>query len=111
MNKCLFCMIRDGEIPSDKVYEDEHVIAFRDIDPQAPVHILIVPKEHYADITECPNETAGYMLDAARRLAVENGLTEKGFRLVMNTGEEGGQSVKHLHMHLLGGRQMTWPAG
>ena len=104
-------MIRDGEIPSDKVYEDEHVIAFRDIDPQAPVHILIVPKEHCADITECPNETAGYMFDAARRLAVENGLTEKGFRLVMNTGEEGGQSVKHLHMHLLGGRQMTWPAG
>lgn len=108
---CLFCRIIAGEIPSTRVYEDDKVLAFRDIDPQAPTHILIIPKEHYDSVMDAPAETIGYMSKIAAKLAEDEGIAEKGFRLVMNTGDEGGQSVKHLHMHLLGGRSMEWPPG
>lgn len=108
---CLFCRIIAGEIPSSKVYEDEYVLAFRDIDPQAPTHILIIPKTHYDSVMDAPPEVVGRLTETAKKLAVSEGLAEKGFRIVVNTGDEGGQSVKHLHMHLLGGRSMQWPPG
>lgn len=108
---CLFCKIAAGEIPSNKVYEDERVLAFRDIAPQAPTHILIIPKEHYDSVLQTPAETVAYMTEIAKKLAESEGLCEKGFRLVINTGDEGGQSVKHLHLHLIGGRSMQWPPG
>lgn len=108
---CLFCRIVEGEIPSNKVYEDEFVLAFRDIDPQAPTHILIIPKKHYDSVLEAGPRIIGRMTETAKRLAVSEGIAENGFRIVINTGAEGGQSVKHLHMHLLGGRSMQWPPG
>lgn len=108
---CLFCRIIAGDIPSTKVYEDENVLAFRDIDPQAPVHILLIPKKHFDSILEADPETVGMLTGVAKKLAVEEGIAENGFRIVINTGDEGGQSVKHLHMHLLGGRSMEWPPG
>ncbi len=108
---CLFCRIIAGEIPSNKVYEDERVLAFRDISPQAPTHILIIPKEHYDSVLEAPADTVAYMVDIAKKLAVQEGVDKNGFRLVINTGDEGGQSVKHLHLHLIGGRSMQWPPG
>ena len=108
---CLFCRIASGEIPSTKVYEDEDVLAFRDIDPQAPTHILIIPKRHFDSVLEADPETIGKLAEVAKKLAADEGLAEKGFRLVINTGDEGGQSVKHLHVHLLGGRSMEWPPG
>ncbi len=108
---CLFCRIAEGEIPSTKVYEDERVLAFRDIDPQAPVHVLIIPKAHFDSILEADGDTVAYMTQIAKKIAADEGLCEKGFRLVINTGEEGGQSVKHLHMHMLGGRSLQWPPG
>lgn len=108
---CLFCQIVEGQIPSTKVYEDDRVLAFRDIDPQAPTHILIIPKTHFDSVLDADPDTLAYMMQTAKELAKLEGLTEKGFRIVINTGEEGGQSVKHLHMHLLGGRSMQWPPG
>ncbi len=108
---CLFCRIIEGEIPSTKVYEDEFVLAFRDIDPQAPSHVLVIPKTHYDSVMDAPPEVIGKMTEAAKLIAQSEGLTEKGFRLVINTGEDGGQSVKHLHMHMLGGRSLQWPPG
>ena len=109
MENCIFCRIAAGEIPSTKVYEDERVLAFRDIDPQAPVHVLLIPKKHFADILD--SETFAYMQKIVKKLAVELGIAEKGFRVVINTGEDGQQSVKHLHWHILGGRSMQWPPG
>ena len=111
MENCIFCKIAAGEIPSTKVYEDERVLAFRDIDPQAPVHVLLIPKKHFADILGCDSETFAYMQKIVKKLAVELGIAEKGFRVVINTGEDGQQSVKHLHWHILGGRSMQWPPG
>ena len=111
MENCIFCKIAAGEIPSTKVYEDERVLAFRDIDPQAPVHVLLIPKKHFADILEYDSETFAYMQEIVKKLAVELGIAEKGFRVVINTGEDGQQSVKHLHWHILGGRSMQWPPG
>ena len=108
---CLFCKIAAGEIPSNKVYEDDKVLAFRDIAPQAPTHILIIPKEHCGSVLDASPYTVGYMVEIAKRLAASEGLCEKGFRLVINTGEDGGQSVAHLHLHLIGGRSMQWPPG
>lgn len=108
---CLFCRIISGEIPSARVYEDDFVYAFRDIDPQAPVHVLIIPKKHADSVLEAEPCIIAHMTEAAKKIAAQEGLCEKGFRLVINTGEEGGQSVKHLHMHLLGGRSMQWPPG
>jgi histidine triad (HIT) family protein len=111
MDGCLFCKIANGEIPSSKVYEDDQVTAFRDIDPKAPVHVLIVPKKHCANILEADEETVAALFGAAKKLAHELNVEESGFRLVINTGRDGGQSVPHLHMHLLGARSLAWPPG
>ena len=110
---CLFCKIIAGEIPSNKVCEDEQVYAFYDIDPQAPVHILIIPKAHIpsaAQITAENSAVVAHIFEVAAKLAAEAGLKD-GFRVVTNCGDSAGQSVKHLHFHLLGGRDFTWPPG
>ncbi|MFR6454387.1 MAG: histidine triad nucleotide-binding protein [Peptoniphilus lacrimalis] len=110
---CLFCNIVKGQIPSEKVYEDYDVYAFKDVNPEAPVHILIIPKRHIKsvdELEETDKELVGHIFLVAKKLAKENKL-ENGYRLVSNIGEEGGQSVKHLHFHLLGGRSFNWPPG
>ncbi|MCH4238953.1 MAG: histidine triad nucleotide-binding protein [Oscillospiraceae bacterium] len=110
---CVFCKIASGEIPSTRVYEDELCVAFKDLEPQAPVHILIIPREHIAsaaEITPANSSIVAHIFEVAAKLAKENGLA-KGWRIVSNVGEDGGQSVKHLHFHLLGGRSMAWPPG
>lgn len=110
---CLFCKIIAGEIPSKKAYEDEQVYAFYDIDPQAPVHILIIPKAHItsaAQITAENSAVVAHIFEVAAKLSQELGLKD-GFRVVTNCGDSAGQSVKHLHFHLLGGRDFTWPPG
>lgn len=110
---CLFCKIINGEIPSNKVYEDEKIYAFKDIDPQAPVHILIIPKKHIDsldEIDESDSELLSYILLKIKDLAKEFEL-DKGYRVVINTKEDGGQSVNHLHFHLLGKRSLQWPPG
>lgn len=110
---CLFCNIVKGQIPSEKVYEDNDVYAFKDVNPEAPVHILIIPKRHIKsvdELEETDKELVGHIFLVAKKLAKENKL-ENGYRLVSNIGEEGGQSVEHLHFHLLGGRSFNWPPG
>jgi histidine triad (HIT) family protein len=107
----LFSRIIAREIPADIVYEDEHVVAFRDIDPKAPVHILIVPRQEISGVAEVPEDgDHRHLLNAARKIAEQEGLTG-GYRLVINQGPDAGQSVDHLHMHLLGGRSLGWPPG
>ena len=111
---CLFCRIVAGEIDSDIVYRDEISTAFRDINPQAPVHILVVPNDHIpsvASITPEQEQLAGHLLHVAGMLAEREGIATSGFRLVVNTGPDAGQSVDHLHVHLLGGRHLSWPPG
>jgi histidine triad (HIT) family protein len=113
MEDCLFCRIVAGEIPSKKVYEDEHTFAFEDIDPKAPTHVLVVPKKHIRGLKEAPTEDAaivGLCHLAAARVARERGI-EDGYRTVLNVGPGAGQSVFHLHVHLLGGRTLKWPPG
>jgi histidine triad (HIT) family protein len=110
---CLFCKIVTGLIPAERVYEDEVCIAFPDINPQALTHVLVVPKEHIASLAETSpehTELLGKMMAAAAEVARQLKL-ERGYRLVMNTGAEGGQTVSHLHLHVLGGRHMGWPPG
>jgi histidine triad (HIT) family protein len=110
---CLFCKIVAGEIPSKKVFEDDLTYAFRDINPQAATHILVVPRKHVASLAETSGEDQemlGYLHLVAARIAKSEGLS-KGFRTVINTGPDGGQTVDHLHVHLLGGRAMMWPPG
>ena len=115
MADCIFCKIASGEIKSDVVYSDELVTAFRDLNPQAPVHVLIIPNKHIGSVKEFDSsdrELAAHILvDVAPKLAKQLGIDESGFRIVINTGDEGGQTVGHLHVHLLGGRNMTWPPG
>lgn len=111
---CLFCKIIQGEIPSAKVYEDETVYAFLDIDPQAPTHIILVPKEHIASANELSDENAGivgHIFAVAAKLAADRGFAENGYRIVNNCGRDGGQTVGHLHFHLLAGRNLGWPPG
>ena len=110
---CLFCKIAAGEIPSDEVYSDEDFYAFRDIQPAAPTHVLIVPRKHIATIADAAEEAdlVGRLLLKANDVAKREGLTDKGFRCVLNYGEWGGQLVMHLHVHVLGGRVMAWPPG
>jgi histidine triad (HIT) family protein len=111
---CLFCKIIEKKIPSKIVYEDEHVLAFEDINPQAPVHILIIPKKHIStslEIANNDNELVGLMFQTANKLAKEKKIADRGFRLVMNCNRESGQTVFHIHLHLLGGRIMHWPPG
>lgn len=114
MDNCLFCKIAAGKIPSNKAYEDDAVLAFHDIAPQAPVHVLIIPKKHVASVLELTQGDGAlfyHMVEVANSLAKELHIAESGFRLVTNAGEDGGQSVKHLHLHLLGGRSLKWPPG
>ncbi len=111
--ECVFCKIARGEIPAHKVYEDEEFVAFRDINPQAPTHILIIPGKHIeslSSVAEEDRELLGKLLWVAKRVADELNL-KKGYRLVINTGPDGGQEVLHLHVHLLGGRALAWPPG
>lgn len=110
---CLFCKIASGAIPVTRLFEDEQVVAFPDIHPQAPVHILIIPKQHFGSLAHTAAEDAkllGHLLAAAAEVARQQYL-DKGYRLVINTGPDGGQTVDHLHVHLLGGRHMRWPPG
>lgn len=111
---CLFCRIVAGEIPAAKVYEDEALLAFRDIAPQAPVHILLIPKAHRATLDDLGGEDAGLMGELvlrAARIARAEGLSDTGYRIVANCRESAGQSVFHIHFHILGGRPMRWPPG
>ena len=111
---CIFCRIVAGEIPAEIIYKDEQAIAFRDINPQAPVHVLVIPRQHLESLNEATegDETSlGHLLRVAARVAGEGGLSARGYRTVINTGAGAGQSVFHLHVHLLGGRALTWPPG
>jgi histidine triad (HIT) family protein len=113
MSDCLFCKIATGEIPVDVVLETASAIAFRDIDPQAPTHVLVIPREHFANaqsLALANPELAGQVLALATKVAMTEGL-ENGYRIVTNTGADGGQSVDHMHLHVLGGRKLTWPPG
>jgi histidine triad (HIT) family protein len=110
MSECLFCRIVAGEIPAKRVFEDEVCLAFADIGPQAPVHLLVVPKAHHASLEGVDAGLLGHLLAVAAGIAAEQGLA-KGYRVVVNTGPDGGQTVKHLHLHVLGGRHMGWPPG
>jgi histidine triad (HIT) family protein len=114
VSDCIFCKIAKKEIPSNIVYEDDRVIAFKDVNPQAPVHILIIPKIHLTslmDINEENSDLVSHIAIVTKKIAAEYNIDQKGFRLVNNCGKEGGQTVFHLHFHLLGGRMMTWPPG
>jgi histidine triad (HIT) family protein len=114
VSACLFCKIVDRTIQSTIVHEDEHVLAFQDIHPQAPVHILVIPKRHVQSVQELEpgnGGLAGHLLQACVKLAKEKGIAESGYRIVTNSGPQAGQTVFHLHFHLLGGRPMTWPPG
>jgi len=114
MADCIFCKIVAGEIPSDRLYQDEHVTAFRDINPVAPTHVLIVPNKHIAsnnEITSADEALIGHLFTTARDLAKQDGIAEDGYRLIINTGPHGGQVVHHLHLHLIGGQKMRHPMG
>ncbi len=114
MSDCLFCRMVAGEISADVVYEDDDVLAFRDINPQAPTHVLVVPKEHIGTINELNSSDAqimGQLFLAAKKVAEQEGIAEVGYRTVMNCNEDAGQTVFHIHLHVLGGRRMTWPPG
>jgi len=111
---CLFCKIVDGTIPSSRVYEDDVCIAFNDISPQAPTHILVIPRQHFESLEtaeENHKETLGHLLLTTAEIAREKGFAEDGYRVVINTNADGGQTVFHLHIHLLGGRQFVFPPG
>ena len=110
--ECLFCKIVQGEIPAKKLFEDEDTLAFFDINPAAPSHVLVIPKAHYDSILECDNANMlGKLVASAKRAAQELNICETGYRIVINTGENGGQTIGHLHLHVLGGRQLGWPPG
>lgn len=109
---CLFCRIAKGEIPADVVMQNDDVLVFRDISPKAPTHILVIPKKHVASLDAADDSIdLGALMRAAAEAARKEGLVESGYRVVLNTGAHGGQTVDHLHLHLLGGRQMSWPPG
>lgn len=112
--ECLFCKIVAGEIPSTNVHEDDTVLAFRDINPRSPTHILVIPKEHIAsaaDLTEAHGPLLGKLFGATADIARSEGIADAGYRVVTNVGRWGGQTVDHLHLHLMGGRSFTWPPG
>lgn len=113
-DNCLFCKIAAGAIPSTQVYSDEHIVAFRDISPAAPQHILLIPRKHIesvAALTAQDGELMGHLMLKASQIAESAGFAESGYRCVLNTRKDGGQTVSHLHLHLLAGRQMAWPPG
>ena len=114
MDDCIFCRIAAGGIPANVLHQDEDLVAFRDIDPKAPVHVLVIPRRHVDSVNELESGDAGLvgrMVLVARSVAISEGIAEPGYRLVLNTGPDGGQSVGHLHLHLLGGRGLGWPPG
>ncbi len=114
MENCLFCKIINGEIPANKVFEDDYTLAFNDINPQAPQHILVIPREHYAGIHEIPAnrmEIVTQLFSTVSNVIKQEGLTENGYRLVINSGKTSGQEVPHIHVHILAGRPMQWPPG
>jgi histidine triad (HIT) family protein len=111
VNECIFCRIVRGELPSRMVYEDEHVVAFHDVRPQAPTHVLVVPRRHVDSIREADPETIARLFEDAREVASRLDPEGRGFRLVVNTGPDGGQTVPHLHVHVLVGRFFSWPPG
>ncbi len=114
MDDCLFCKIINGDIPADKVFENETVFAFRDIDPKAPTHILIIPKKHIKTLNEInknDQDLLGELLLTAKKIAKDEGIDTSGYRTVINCNSDGGQTVFHIHLHLLGGRKMSWPPG
>ena len=113
-DETIFSKIIRREIPADIVYEDEQALAFRDVSPQAPTHILVIPKEPLASVADAREQDVdllGHLIIAARKVACDEGILEDGFRLVVNTGKDGGQTVPHLHIHILGGRPLSWPPG
>ncbi len=112
--ECIFCKIVAGEIPANKVYDDEQVLAFNDINPQAPTHVLVIPKRHIESLATVTLEEIallGHLVATASRLASDLGLAGRGYRVVFNVGQDGGMAVYHLHAHILGGRRMAWPPG
>ena len=114
MSDCIFCKIIDKKIPARIVYEDEHALAFEDVNPQAPVHTLVIPRKHIPtllDIKEEDNNLIGHLVKVANKIANDKGIAERGFRIVTNYNPESGQTVYHIHLHILGGRQMHWPPG
>lgn len=114
MSDCIFCKIVNNEIPSEKVFEDDKIIAFKDITPCAPVHIIIIPKEHINsanELTEADENIIGHIFVVAKNIAKDLGISENGYRIVNNCGKDGGQTVGHLHFHLIGGRNLNWPPG
>ena len=114
MEDCIFCKIIAGEIPSKKIFEDDRVVAFYDIDAKAPVHFLVIPKKHIGSILELggeDGELVAHVFEVIKKLAAELEIADDGFRVVINTGENGGQTVHHLHFHILGGRNLEWPPG
>lgn len=116
MSECLFCKIRDGEILGNLVYEDDDVLAFHDVNPQAPVHVLIIPRKHISTVNDIKVDAGdelvmGKLFTAAKAIAAQEGVSDDGYRLVVNSNQQAGQTVFHIHMHLLAGRNMTWPPG
>ncbi len=114
MSDCIFCKISSGEIPSDKVYEDDSIVGFRDIQPQAPTHIVVIPRKHIETLNDVAESDAALMsglLLACQKIAKQENLSDRGYRVVMNCNKDGGQAVFHIHAHLLGGRYMGWPPG
>lgn len=112
MENCIFCSIAAGKINSDKVYEDENVIAFNDINPEAPVHVLVIPKDHIASLNDVKDlNVISNIFSAIQKIAEKLGIDKSGYRVVNNCGDDGGQEVKHIHFHILGGRKLKWPPG
>jgi histidine triad (HIT) family protein len=114
MDECIFCRIAAKEIPASVVYEDDEMLAFDDINPKAPVHVVLIPKEHFASLNEIPEgreDLLGRVLAKARAVAEAKGVGKSGYRVVLNTARDSGQDVFHIHFHVLGGRKMTWPPG
>ncbi len=114
MNNCIFCKIIKGDIPCNKIYEDDKILAFNDINPEAPVHFLVIPKKHMDSIKDLGKDDCTllfHIMNVIVDLAKDKGIDEKGFRIVNNIGNEGGQTVPHLHFHVLGGRALQWPPG
>jgi len=112
--ECIFCKIIDGQIPADLIYQDDSIVAFRDINPHAPTHVLIIPKKHIEKISDLNEEDEGLvgkMVLVAKKIAEDEGISESGFRLVFNNNKDAGQEVFHIHLHLLGGRKFSWPPG
>lgn len=113
-DNCIFCKIASGQMQANLVYEDDRAVAFRDINPQAPQHVLVIPREHIPSLgetTEAQEATVGHLFRVAARLAADLGVAEGGYRTVVNTGPDAGQSVFHIHVHVLGGRPLGWPPG